>query len=148
MAEVNFFHVEQGTLDESLPEMLERTLEKQLRAIVIVCSMERSEALTKYLWTYRADSFLPHGNSKDGDAENQPIWITHHDERPNQAEVLFLLDGMQSSRMHEYVRVCDLFDGRTPTSVKDARVRYKAAQAGGHSTRYWKQGPRGWEKKK
>lgn len=148
MTEVNFFHVIRTSIDEALPEMLEKTVDKRLRAVAMVGSPTRSEALTQYLWIYRTNSFLAHGNAKDGDAVNQPIWITHLDERPNQAEVLFLLDGMQSTKLGEYIRVCDLFDGRDDYAVVAARVRYKAAQSAGYTPKYWQQSDRGWEKKR
>ena len=55
--------------------------------------------------------FLPHG-TKDGYAERQPVWLTDSDENPNNANVLFLVDGAESSRIGEFDLCYEVFDGR------------------------------------
>ena len=45
-----------------LPPLLEKSLERGWRVVVQAGSQERVEALDAHLWTYREDSFLPHGN--------------------------------------------------------------------------------------
>lgn len=147
MAEVNFYHLTRSTLDEVLPELLEKTLARGWRAVVLAGSAERVEALNQQLWTYRGDSFLPHGSAKDGNAEHQPIWLTHVDEQPNAAEVLFLLDGAVTTQLTVFQRVCELFSDVDAEAVTAARGRWKDYQAAGHTLSYWQQGERGWEKK-
>lgn len=144
MTDVRFYHLTGKTLEQALPELLEKTLERGLKAVVMTGSPERAEALTHLLWTYRADRFLPHGNAKDGNAEQQPIWITAEDERPNEADYLFLTDGAASRRMKDYARVCDLFDGNDPDAVGAARRRWAAAKTEGHQLSYWQQTDKGW----
>ena len=77
----------------------------------------------------------------------QPIWLTAADEAPNGACYLFLLDGAASTRLGEYERVFDLFDGRHETAVAAARARWAAAKAAGHRLTHWLQGERGWTRK-
>ncbi|MHA1134831.1 MAG: DNA polymerase III subunit chi, partial [Alphaproteobacteria bacterium] len=60
--EVYFYHLENRTLEQVLPTLLERSLERGWRAVVQASSKERVEALNTALWTYRADSFLPPGD--------------------------------------------------------------------------------------
>lgn len=148
MAEVHFYHLTRSSLDQALPALLQKTYDSDLKAVVVTSSAEHAEYLTQHLWTFEASSFLPHGNANDkAPPEGQPIWLTHLDERPNKAQVLFLVDGAQSARMAEYQRVCDIFDGRDKQAVAEARLRFKAAQQAGHTLTYWQQGERGWEKK-
>lgn len=147
MVEVSFYHLTSSTLEQVLPELLERTLARGWRAVVIAGSPERVEALTQHLWTYRADSFLPHGNAKDGDPETQPIWLTHLDERPNAAEVLFLVDGGQSAAQKDYLRVCEIFSDVDAVAVAAARLKWQQYQSSGYELSYWQQGASGWEKK-
>lgn len=144
MTEVRFYHLTRKTLEQALPEMLEKTLERGWRAVVIAGSPERAEALTQHLWTYRPDGFLPHGNAKDGHAEIQPVWLTAEDERPNNAEVLFLTDGASSAHLGDYARVCEQFDGNDEGAVTTARQRWAAYKQAGHDLSYWQQGDRGW----
>ncbi|HYE49458.1 MAG TPA: DNA polymerase III subunit chi [Azospirillaceae bacterium] len=148
MADLHFYHLTRRTLEQALPELLEKTLARGWRAVVLAGSEERAEQLTQHLWTYKPDGFLPHGNAKDGHADAQPIWLTARDERPNGAAVLFLADGAESALLDEYERVCDLFDGNDPDAVAAARRRWKKAKDAGHTLTYWQQTDRGgWEKK-
>ncbi len=45
-------------------------------------SAERIEHLNALLWTYDEASFLPHGSARDGNAANQPIWLSERDREP------------------------------------------------------------------
>ncbi|TWB18511.1 DNA polymerase III chi subunit [Nitrospirillum amazonense] len=147
MTEVNFYHLQRSSLEQTLPDLLERSLARGWRAVVLSMVEERAEQLAQHLWTWRPDSFLPHGTAKDGHAADQPIWLTAVDERPNDAQVLFLTDGATSARMAEYTRVCDIFDGIDPDAVAAARQRWKIAKEAGLDLTYWQQTDKGWEKK-
>src|SRR5690606_3775346 len=87
--EVLFYHLERQPLERVLPSLLERTLERGWRAVVQASSDERLEALDAMLWTYRDDSFLPHGTARAGSPALQPIFLTTRDETPNDAGVRF-----------------------------------------------------------
>src|SRR3546814_3960039 len=52
MTEVRFYHMTRTPLDQALPKMLERTLERGQRAVVRAGSEARVEALSARLWTY------------------------------------------------------------------------------------------------
>lgn len=147
MTEISFYHLTRKTLEQALPELLEKTLERGWKAVVMASSPERVESLTQNLWTYRPESFVPHGNAKDGNPELQPIWLTHLDERPNDAEALFLTDGSESEHIEEYSRVCEVFDGNDETALTNARERWKKYKSANHTLTYWQQGERGWTKK-
>jgi len=110
-------------------------------------SQERVEALAQHLWTYRPDSFLPHGSAKDGHAEEQPIWLTSTDERPNNAALLFLTDGAGSDNIGDYQRVCEIFNGNDDAAIASARQNWAKYKAGGHELSYWQQGEEGWKNK-
>jgi len=148
MTEIRFYHLQRTTLEVCLPQMLEKTLERGQRAVVMLGSEQRVEALTTHLWTYNERSFLPHGSRKDGHAEAQPIWLTFEDENPNRAEVLFLADGATSARVGEFARVAELFDGNDPEAVGGARQRWTAYKQAGHDLVYFQQAETGrWEEK-
>ena len=145
--EVNFYHLTRTSLEDALPRLLLKTLQAGERAVVIVGSPERVDALNTHLWTFHPDSFLPHGSAKDGEADRQPIWLTHHDENPNGARFLLIADRARSDRMAEYTRCFELFDGRDETAVAESRERWRAYKAAGHKVVYWQQtATGGWEK--
>ena len=72
MAEVRFYHLTERPLEWVLPVLLERSLERGWRVTVRGTDPARIEALSAHLWTYRDDSFLPHGTPEDGNAARQP----------------------------------------------------------------------------
>ena len=130
-----------------MPEILGKALDRGMRAVVVAGSTERVEQLNGHLWTYDPASFLPHGSARDGNAPEQPIWLTARDENPNGADLLILTDGAASDRVADFALCCELFDGNDPDAVQAARGRWKAYKEAGHAVTYWKQGERGgWEK--
>lgn len=148
MTEVRFYHLTRKRLEEALPELLEKCLERGWRAVVMAGSEERVEALAQHLWTWRERSFLPHGTDRDGEAEHQPVWLTAADEAPNGATVLFLTDGAESRDLERYQLVCTLFDGKDETAVTAARGHWRTWKEAGHSLTYYQQTPTGgWERK-
>jgi DNA polymerase-3 subunit chi len=148
VTDVAFYHLQTATLDQVLPKLLEKTLEQGRRALVIAGSAERVEALAQHLWTYRPESWLPHGTVQDGRPEDQPVWLATDDDNPNRASFLFLADGADSGRVAAFERCFDLFDGNDEAALEAARRRWRARQAEGHAVTYWQQNEKGgWEKK-
>jgi len=148
MTEVRFYHLQRMPLERALPLLLERTLDRGWRAVVQADSQERVQALNGQLWTYGKESFLPHGTAEEGDAELQPVWLTHSEENPNGANVLFLVDGAESGHLGDYELCCDLFDGRDDAAVEQARNRWAACKKTGLHLTYWQQNDSGrWEMK-
>ena len=147
MTEVLFYHLERGSLEDVLPGLLEKTLERGWKAVVRTGSRERVERLDNFLWVYRDESFLPHASG--GEAEGQPVWLTDGDDTPNNPDLLFLVDGANADAdgLDEFVRCVKIFDGRDDDALGQARQFWKAAKAAGHDATYWKQSPEGrWEK--
>jgi DNA polymerase-3 subunit chi len=146
VTDVAFYHLQRSPLESALPKLLEKTLEAGKRAVVMAGSADRVEALNGLLWTYHQDSWLPHGNAKDGHAEEQPVWLTTEDENPNGAAFLFLTDGASSASVGTFERCFELFDGNDPAAVDAARARWSTYMDAGHSLTYWQQNESGrWE---
>ena len=139
MAEALFYHLEHFPLERVLPNLLEKTLERSWRAIVRAGTQERLDALDLHLWTYREDSFLPHGSSKEGHTEAQPIYLTLGHENPNGATILFLVDGADFDAPDGFERIVYLFDGRDEQALATARTGWKQAKASGRAVTYWQQ---------
>jgi DNA polymerase-3 subunit chi len=148
MTEVLFYHLEHQPLERVLPSLVERTLARGWRAVVQAGSEERVEALDTLLWTYAEESFLPHGTKRDGNAAEQPVWLTTEDTNPNGATVRFLVDGAEMRELTGYERIVFLFDGRDQAAVAQAREQWKSAKQAGCEATYWQQSPEGrWEKR-
>lgn len=151
MTETLFYHLERRSLDDVLPGLIERTLERGWRALVRVDSAERADALDTRLWIFN-DGFLPHAQAGDGDPARQPVLITMEEGNPNRADVLFLVGGApapdwNSAAASAFTRIVLMFDGCDPGALDSARIAWKAAKSAAHDVTYWKESPTGkWEK--
>ena len=152
MSEVLFYHLERRTLEDVLPSLLEKTRARGWKANIRVGSAERMEALDNHLWTYSDQSFLAHGTSADGHSANQPVYLTTENDNPNEADVLFLVDGAIVEKwvgndLENFERVVVLLDGGAQNAVSDARSAWTNAKEAGHEVTYWKESVSGkWER--
>jgi DNA polymerase III subunit chi len=103
------------------------------------------DALNERLWTYREDSFLPHGGPGDGDPATQPIFVTETDETPNGAPLRVLLAPADALRFAAGAaeRIIVLFEARDDEAMAAARATWKALRDAGAATSYWREGDEG-----
>jgi DNA polymerase III subunit chi len=138
MTEIVFYQLRKQPLEQVLPALLEKSLQRGWRAAVQVASEERLEALDSHLWTYREEGFLPHGTDRGSEAAVQPILLTLGGDNPNRADVRFLVDGAaMPAEAGQYRRIVLLFDGEDAEALAAARERWAAAKAGGFDVTYW-----------
>jgi DNA polymerase III subunit chi len=144
MTEVLFYHLKGQTPEQVLPALLQKSVDRGWRAVVQASSEERVEALDAHLWTWRDDSFLPHGTWREADAAQQPILLTIYDHNPNGAAVRFLIEGaVVPSDAAAYQRLVLLFDGEDPDAVDAARAHWTEAKSAGFEVTYWQADERG-----
>jgi DNA polymerase III subunit chi len=137
MTEMLFYHLQHQPLERVLPTLLEKSLERGWRVVVQAASEERVEALDAHLWTFRDDSFLPHGTWREAEALAQPVLLTVNADNPNGAAVRFLIDGATVPEDAEaYQRIVLIFDGEDPDAVAAARDRWREAKAKGFDVTY------------
>ncbi len=141
MTRVDFYHLQQKTLDEVLPKLLQKAYSTGKRIKVKIGTEERVEFINSLLWTYNDESFLPHGSKKDGFADQQPIWLSADIENPNTALFLFLVDGAEENAetLMQYERVFNIFDGNSAEAVQQARRLWKEYKNSGCEVYYWQQ---------
>lgn len=149
MTEVLFYHLQRQKLENVLPALLEKSLDRGWRVAVQGSSEERIDALDAHLWTYRDDAFLPHGTWREPEAAQQPVLLTLTDSNPNAATVRFLIDGApMPADPQNYQRIVLLFDGEDEEAVAAARGHWSAAKEKGLEATYWQTDEQGrWAKK-
>ena len=150
MTDVRFYHLTRSRLEDTLPVMLQRTLQREARAVVRFATEERLSDIDEVLWTFNDAEFIPHGHEKTGFAEHQPVWLTLRLDNPGQGSYLFVADG-GSFDGYDGFKVCSiLFDGRDEQAVAEARKRWVSIRdaEGEHALSYWQQNQRGgWEQR-
>ena len=149
MTEVLFYHLQDMTIENVLPPLLEKSLERGWRVVVQSTSEERTEVLDAHLWTYREDSFLPHATWRVADAGDQPIILAVEEGNPNRANVRFLVDNAPLPADSDiYERVVLLFNGDDADALAAARRSWTDCKARGFDVTYWQADDRGrWQKR-
>ncbi|MCF3641494.1 DNA polymerase III subunit chi [Rhizobium sp. TRM95111] len=148
MSEVLFYHLTESRLEDALPSLVDKSLERGWRVAVQTGTPERRDALDAHLWTFRDDSFLPHGTDEQAFAADQPVLLTASPGNPNGATIRFLVDGAEPPSLDGYERVIFLFDGHDQPELDAARAHWKRLKGEGHQLTYWQQTNEGrWVKK-
>jgi DNA polymerase III subunit chi len=139
MTEILFYQLNGQKLEQVLPPLIQRSLERGWRVAVQASSDERVEALDAHLWTWRDDAFLPHGTWREAEAAEQPVLLTVNAENPNGAVVRFLVDGAGvPADAAAYQRLVLLFDGDDPEALEAARTRWAHVKNEGFDVTYWR----------
>ena len=149
MTEVLFYHLQDMTLENVLPPLLEKSLERGWRVVVQSSSEERADALDAHLWTYRDDSFLPHATWRISDAPEQPIVLIASEGNPNRASVRFLVDNAAlPADCDAYQRLVLVFNGDDGEALAAARSAWADCKTRGFDVTYWQADERGrWQKR-
>jgi len=149
MTEVLFYHLQDTTLERVLPPLLEKSLARGWRVAVQTGSEERAEAIDAHLWTWREDSFLPHGTWRDADAAELPVVLVVDEANPNRADVRFIVDsaGLPAD-CDSYARVVMVFNGDDDEALGVARAAWSDGKARGFEITYWQTDERGrWQQR-
>ncbi len=148
MTEILFYHLSESTLDQALPPLVAKSLERGWRAVVQCGTEERRDALDMQLWTYSDEAFIAHGTDAEPHAAHQPVLLTLTAENANGAQIRFLVDGATPPDLAAYERAVFMFDGHDEAQLEGARANWKAMKAAGHDVTYWQQEEgRRWVKK-
>ena len=148
--QVDFYHLTAAPLDRVLPQIAEKVLASGARLLIVTDDESQRASLDRLLWTYAADSFLPHAQAGgQGDAA-QPILIAAKVEPANGARTVAIVDGRWRDEIVDreaaltFDRAFHLFDDE---AIREARLAWKAlSDRDGIERRYWKQNDAGrWE---
>ncbi|MDL2404533.1 DNA polymerase III subunit chi [Rhizobium calliandrae] len=148
MTDVLFYHLTESKLEDALPPLIDKSVERGWQVAIQTREPARRDSLDAHLWTYREDSFLPHGTDESEMPDKQPVLLTVAPDNPNRASVRFFVDGAEASAIETYQRVVFMFDGYDQEQLEGARAQWKKLKGEGHNLTYWQQTQEGrWEKK-
>lgn len=143
--QVDFYHLTRTPIDRALPRIAEKVLEAGQRLLIVAAEADAREKIDQALWSYRPESFLPHGQV-GGDADSrQPILISADATGDETLQNIALIDGIWRDEALNFARAFHFFDEE---SIAEARTAWKSlADKEGLERRYWRQGDDGrWEK--
>lgn len=141
MTEVWFYHLQSQPLERALPALLEKALARGWRVVVQTIDDLRVKALDDLLWTYAAESFLPHAPASDKDAARQPILVTRDGGNANRAALRIFVEGAEVAieAGASYARLILLFDGGNEVELDAARRQWTRLKADNVVLAYWRQ---------
>lgn len=144
-----FYHLTRGPLEDTLPVLLTRSLDRGWRVIVRGTDPARLDWLDRKLWQGPEDGFLPHGLAGGPHDALQPVLLTNGPGNPNGATVLMAVDGatVAAEEVATMERTCILFDGHDPAAVQAARGQWKSLTDAGLPAEYWSEETGRWVKK-
>jgi len=146
--EVRFYVFTKLSLVKVLKELLEKTLMRGQRAVVLVSTKDEVESLCSSLWTVEQKAFLPHGSAVDGRPERQLVWITHQLENPNQASVAFIIPGFIIPITTPFALLIILVDGLNPQEIETSNAKFLDYRSQGLNVKYYLQNESGkWQEK-
>lgn len=149
--EVWFYHLQRQPLEQVLPILAGKALDRGWRVVVQTVDEPRLKLLDDLMWTFKDESFLPHGLAGDPRVARQPMVLTRETDNPNSAKVRVYVDGAEIELPPEetgYERVMLLFDGRNEVELDGARRQWSRLKAAGWALAYWQQDDAGrWEQK-
>ena len=139
--QVDFYHLTITPLERALPAIAQRVLDGGGRLLVVSGDAAQRQAIDRLLWTYAADSFLPHAIARTGDDARQPVLIAETPQAANAARHIALIDGEWRDAALEFDRAFHFFDAER---IGEARAAWKGlAGRDGVERRYWKQDENG-----
>ena len=142
--QVDFYHLTRMPLERALPQIAAKVVGSGARLLIVAGDPARRVALDRLLWSYAADSFLPHGQAGGAADERQPVLIAGEVSAANHARHIALVDGEWRDAALDFDRAFHFFD---EDHLHAARAAWKdLATRDGVERRYWKQNDGGrWE---
>ena len=147
MTDVWFYHLEGTTLEQALPDLLEKVAGRGWRAYVHGLEDDTITELDSRLWTYSPTSFLAHGRETNEFADRQPILLGTSGKMANAPQVYLSVAPVTPPAFDGLERALIVFEGNNEDHLSWARAQWKTMKAEGRSLAYWKQNDLGrWEK--
>lgn len=127
MTRVDFYVLKPGARGDRLDltcRLVQRIHAQQQSRILLYCPEPRlARELDRRLWTFREDSFLPHGLVGETDPALTPILISSDGTPADEQQVLINLDLEVPTFFTRFARLCEPLD-QDPTVLAAGRRRY------------------------
>lgn len=144
MTDISFYKAIASTVEKVLPTLLEKIIGSGKRAVLVVSNEKRLKEVDDYLWT--SPRFLPHGTAKDINPDRQPVYVTHKEENPGNAEILVVIDGVVPAFAGTFSRVVDIYDGTNANETARAKTRLESYANSNNKVVHYQQSATGaWE---
>ncbi|MXZ80736.1 MAG: DNA polymerase III subunit chi [Gammaproteobacteria bacterium] len=130
MPQVDFYILDQADRRSKLQfacRLVQKIRGLDLKVMVQTSDSNQSAEVDRLLWTFRQNSFIPHGIIRKGALTwaDYPVQISHAHHDPDHADVLVNLREQVSEEHFKYDRVVELVGGDEADRAS-ARNRYRS----------------------
>ncbi|PPR77396.1 MAG: hypothetical protein CFH01_01560 [Alphaproteobacteria bacterium MarineAlpha2_Bin1] len=146
MTEINFYNITRSSVEKLLPRLLEKILQEGSTVDFLFKSLQKLEYIDDFLWTYTADSFIPHSTNDLNSSNLNLILLSLKEKDNNNADVFVTIEGFLPENIEKYKKVIDIFNGKDTEIFKDALDRVEKIRNKGYKVHCWRQENSGWEK--
>ena len=112
MTQIIFYSSAPLQVENTLFTLIEKSLEKGYKSLLLFLDKEKCLEIDEKLWTYKQNSFLPHLSEDEeiSDEIDIPIYLTTKNENPYEAELLFSIDGYMPDNINNFKRLIIIID--------------------------------------
>ena len=114
MPRVDFYVLNAPSRDDLLRQacrLTEKAWKMGHRVFIVTPSAEATRQVDELLWTFRPDSFVPHGRYPDSSDEKLPVLIGHDSQSEPGAEVLVNLTPTVPESHERFERIAEFVSG-------------------------------------
>ncbi len=127
MPRVDFYSLESDSRGDRFLltcRLVERIRARDLRILIYCPDREQATHLDRLLWTFRQDSFLPHGQVDQVDHALTPILISSDGRPETETQVLLNLSFEIPAFIGRFERLCEIID-HDPAVRNAGRERFR-----------------------
>lgn len=141
MSSVDFYEVKAPRWELVLCRHVETAYEAGERVYVRCSSEALARHVDELLWTFREDSFVPHGLWPGAGELKDPVAVGWHPGNPNRASRLVLAGAGEPDELSRYERATDFVPVADAALTGAARARYRAFRGRGHEVAFHSEPP-------
>ncbi len=139
MTEVIFIEVFESRMEMRACEIAERAYLQGDKLQVIAADTHQADRLDELLWTFRPDSFIPHGLAKgEKDEIAPPVVITSEEEKLPGYETLLMMEYCQARTLLKFAQAIHLIVVDNQKRLDASRDYWTKLKEAGFSLRHQK----------
>lgn len=134
-ARVDFYSLERDSSGDRFIlccRLVERIRARSLRVLIYCPDEDEARHLNRLLWTFREESFIPHGLVGEVDPILTPVLISANGEPSSETQVLINLAPEIAPFFARFERLCELID-HDPRLRAAGRERFRQYRAQGYA---------------
>ncbi|MBY0533399.1 MAG: DNA polymerase III subunit chi [Rickettsiaceae bacterium] len=108
MIKISCYKTKQDLLAKAFCQLAQKCYSNSINTCVIANNTDFVMELDRVLWTYSKKYFIPHATSQDPFHQEQPIYITHSIENPNNSKIIILVNPTEDNLLKLFSSTSDV----------------------------------------